>query len=924
MQNQSTHLLIVEDEKGRRVFTLEDPLYSIGRNPDVDIRLFSQFVSRRHATLVRREREDGSSYYRIIDGTLKGKLSAKGLVINGHKLQSHDLEDEDEILFGSQVSAKYYIVKKEERAGVKYKTKKTKSTVPPPSPKLGGLYVQSEKGNPLVFPLKHTDVQAKVTGNVSRVEVTQTFENPFSTPLEATYIFPLPDEAAVDDMEIRIGDRIIKGNIKKRQEAVAIYEQAKNQGRTAGLLEQERANIFTQSLANIQPGEQIDVIIRYTDSLKFTGGNYEFVFPMVVGPRYIPGTTIDENTTGGGSAPAPMTLNKDTDLVPDASRLNAPILPPGTRSGYDINVTVDIEAGVEIKEVHSPSHQIQIERQEQRMGVTLSQRDTIPNKDLILRYQVAGDRTQTTVLSQIDNRGGHFAVYLIPAIEYHPDQLVPKDVVFLIDTSGSQSGEPLNKCQELMRRFIQGLNPHDTFTIIDFSDTTRQLSPVPLTNTEQNRNRAMKYINQLNASGGTQLMRGIQAVLNFPEVDPGRLRSIVLLTDGYIGNENQILAEVQRHLKLGNRLHSFGAGSSVNRFLLNRIAEIGRGISRIVRYDEPTEELAEQFFGQINNPVLTNIHLYWQGEGEPPIIYPATPPDLFAEQPLVLFGRQKDARPGQLEVTGTIAGGQQYKQSFELNFEDTGNPAIAQLWGRNRIKDLMNQMVKGETKVGVETVTDTALIYQLLCQYTAFIAVSDEVRVNPNDRSVSVQVPVEMPEGISYQGIFGDVEVEATYEFEQIPSEPPDEFDITLIDFDLTLIDPSMLGYEDEEIGGTPTPEPAPSKTPDTEPIFKAPLRKAPSTPNRLQVVSATGLNKDAIADLTQHLQSIPLSPGVKGNLVFEFYISQGRVRQLILDQEASSVNDQDVTEAIRRSLLTCYLPQAVVDQVRLVIGIKP
>ncbi|WP_446414564.1 after-VIT domain-containing protein [Coleofasciculus sp.] len=233
-------------------------------------------------------------------------------------------------------------------------------------------------------------------------------------------------------------------------------------------------------------------------------------------------------------------------------------------------------------------------------------------------------------------------------------------------------------------------------------------------------------------------------------------------------------------------------------------------------------------------------------------------------------------------------------------------------------------MVKGETKVGVETVTDTALTYQLLCQYTAFIAVSDEVRVNPNDRSVSVQVPVEMPEGISYQGIFGDVEVEATYEFEESPSEPPDEFDIT-------LIDPGMVAEEEErwdrdeqmlddaEYTLIFESRSAQSRTPEIE----ADVTKAESKDNRLQIVSATGLNKDAIARLTQHLQSIQLPPGVKGNLVFEFYISQGPVRQLIFDQEASSVNDQDVTEAIRRSLLTWHPPQATVDKVRLVIGIQ-
>jgi Vault protein inter-alpha-trypsin. len=202
-----------------------------------------------------------------------------------------------------------------------------------------GLYIQTPDQQPIAFPLKHTNVSAKIAGNLSRVEVTQSFENPFTTTLEAVYIFPLPDEAAVDEMLIKIGDRTLKGNIKKREEAQQIYEQAKQQGRTAGLLEQERDNIFTQSLANIKPGEQIDVIISYSDSLKFTGGNYEFVFPMVVGPRYIPGVGI-EDPSGGGTAVAPLSQNQDTDLVPDASRLNAPILPEGMRSRHDINITV--------------------------------------------------------------------------------------------------------------------------------------------------------------------------------------------------------------------------------------------------------------------------------------------------------------------------------------------------------------------------------------------------------------------------------------------------------------------------------------------------------------------------------------------------------------------------------------------------------
>lgn len=781
-------------------------------------------------------------------------------------------------------------------------------TFKPSKDTLGGLYVQSRDGKLLQFPLKHTEVKAKIAGNLSRVEVTQTFENPFAEPLEAIYVFPLPDEAAVDDMEIKIGDRIIKGNIKKREEAQAIYEQAKQQGRTAGLLEQERDNIFTQSLANIKPGEQIDVTIRYTDSLKFEGGNYEFVFPMVVGSRFIPGTPIDSSG--------------DTDIVPDASRINLPIVPPDTRSAHDIGVTVEIDAGIPISNVRSTSHQLDIEHEGQIVRVTLGKEDTIPNKDLILRYQVAGDNTQATVLTQSDERGGHFAVYLIPALEYRSNEIVAKDVVFLMDTSGSQDGEPLRKCQELMRRFINGLNPDDTFTIIDFSNTTQQLSAAPLPNTQQNRSLAINYINQLQANGGTYLLPGIQAVLKFPTAPAGRLRSIVLLTDGYIGNENEILAEVQRELKPGNRLYSFGVGSSVNRFLLNRIAEIGRGTARIVRQDEPTEEVAEKFFRQINNPVLTNIQISWDGTGEAPIIYPSIAPDLFAEQPLVVFGRKCDRIDGNLSITGNTASGNQYEKTFNLNFEETGNSAIAQLWGRARIKDLMKEMVSVETKAGVEAVTDTALTYQLLSQYTAFVAVSDDVRVNPEDASLSMQVPVEMPEGVSYQGTIGSMptsvlsSMRAERRMVAPPSRPsapsPSAYVERLVEqldeCDITLIDPSLVEEEHELFtlaeGYDHAPTPA-------------------SLPLQLQIVSVTGLDAAATLALTQYLQQLNLPVGFSGEIVFEFSVQRGRVKRIVLDEKASTLKDAALIEQIKRSLLSWQVPESATGTVRLTLRIE-
>ncbi|MEG4395709.1 VIT domain-containing protein [Microcoleus sp. BROC3] len=764
--------------------------------------------------------------------------------------------------------------------------------------RVGGLFVKTPNTtSEQVFPLKQTEVKAKIAGNISRVEVVQKFENPFPESIEAVYIFPLPDEAAVDDMEIKIGSRIIKADIKRREEALEIYEQARKQGRTAGLLEQERDNIFTQSLANIKPGEKIEVTIRYTESLKFAGGDYEFVFPMVVGPRYISGNTTPPNP--------PLLRGGDRS---GADRINPPVLPPGTRSGHNIAVSVEIDAGVAIGDVRSTSHQITTDRSGNIVQVQLANSDTIPNKDLILRYRVAGENTRATILTQSDKRGGHFATYLIPALNYKTNEIVPKDVVFLMDTSGSQQGEPLAKSKELMRRFIQGLNPNDTFTIIDFANTAQALSTTPLANTPENRQSAINYIEKLQANGGTELLNGIQTVMNFPAAATGRLRSIVLITDGYIGNENEVLALVQRSLKPGNRLYSFGVGGSVNRFLLNRLAEVGRGTSQVIRQDEPSAEAAEKFFREINRPVLTEIQISWEGMGEKPEIYPIAPPDLFASQPLVLFGKKADRTNGQLRIRGTLAGGKAYEQVLPVNFArsggrqrestsvaatatDFGNSAVAQLWGRSRIKDLMNQMFGGETKSLVEAVTNTALTYRLLSEYTAFVAVSEEVRVEPDGTRRRVQVPVELPQGVSYEGIFES-------------------------------------GGAEQTRGGSRSV----TSTRNSAPVSPAPamprppgygeLQRPKPLVSRLQVVSAEGLDTGALAALTQYLQSVNLPAGVSGETVWELSVQDGRVARLAIDTQTSTLQATDAVETLKKALSSWQPPAGFKGTLRLKLRI--
>ncbi|MEM9214932.1 MAG: VIT domain-containing protein [Cyanobacteria bacterium P01_F01_bin.150] len=783
------------------------------------------------------------------------------------------------------------------------------------------------------FPLKHTDVNATIQGNVARVEVTQTFENPFDESLEAVYVFPLPDKAAVDDMEIRVGDRVISGDIKKREEAQEIYEQAVQAGRTAGLLEQERANIFTQSLANIRPGEQIEVTIRYTESLTFEGNNYEFVFPMVVGPRYIPGVPTNENG--------------DTDQVSDGSRITPPVLKPGTRSGHDIAVAVNFDAGMPIQSIASPSHKLEItslnsslvggetdgetdpppapsplqgegrgevEREGRRgVQVNLAPNDTIPNKDLILRYQISGDETQTTLLTDTTEEGGHFALYLVPAVEYDREQIVPKDVVFLMDTSGSQSGDPIAKSQELMRRMVNGLNPDDTFSIIDFANTTTRLSDEPLANTTQNRSRAIDYINGLNANGGTELLNGMREVLNFPAARPDRLRSIVLLTDGYIGNEAEVIAEVQAELAPGNRLYSFGVGSGVNRFLIDRLAEVGRGTSQVIRQDEPSGPVAEQFFQQINNPVLTNIEVEWIGNGEGPEIYPGAAPDLFTQQPLVIFGRKADGISGTLKVTGTMVGGKRYEKTIPVNFtQGDGSGAIAQLWGRSRIKDLMNQMYRGETVSGVEGITETALAYRLLSQYTAFVAVSEEVRVNPDGTRRTVEVPVELPEGVSYEGIFGldDASPGGVGRFAPSPVASPRSrraAGATRGNIQ-SLALPSAVNV--------PHNAPAPAtglimSSEEAEALDE--LNNSSRSIQDIRVIQIDGaltpsLQSELKETLDQHLAYFSTASDQSGEVVWQVRVRNGRVMQVLWDDRLSTMDDQAVIDGLRRSLQSWQL----------------
>ena len=608
--------------------------------------------------------------------------------------------------------------------------------------------LQTEIGGQLAdFPLKHTKVDADVSGPVARVLVTQTFQNPYDETIEAVYVFPLPHDAAVCDFEMRIGDRTIRGDIERREEARRIYEAAKQQGHVASLLEQQRPNVFTQAVANILPGNEIDVTITYVETLPYEKGAWELVFPTVVGPRFNPPGYPVEAVTASDAFRRPPD--------PDPTHLeNPPFLAPGTRSGHDIEIAVNWDAGVPIDGLESITHRVDVRREGTRRAfVTLHPFDSIPNKDFVLRCRAKGKGPETGVLAYNDGKSGYLSVLVHPKLNLTTTDVTPKEMIFVLDCSGSMSGEPIAAAKALVRHALTNVDPRDTFQIIRFSENASGFAPRPVPATAMNVKRGLAYLDQLRGEGGTMMIEGIRASLGFPE-DPSRLRIVMFLTDGYIGNEAEILSEVRA--RIGDaRLFSFGVGGSVNRYLLDELGREGRGE---VQYFLPGSSVREEvatFYDRIKNPYLTDVELVWRGVDVEDTL-PARVPDLFGGQPLCVQARYRGGRDASLEVRGKIAGRPWHTRvPLDLPQRKGGNPAIGALWARERIAELEREDLHGADAYVADEITRLGLSHRLVTKYTSFVAVEDRIVVS-NGRPTRVTVPVEMPEGVSYEGVFGE------------------------------------------------------------------------------------------------------------------------------------------------------------------------
>jgi len=585
------------------------------------------------------------------------------------------------------------------------------------------------QGDPAVdhLPLKDTSVEIAVSGVIADVKVLQTYRNEGSRPIHASYVFPASTRAAVYAMRMRVGDQIVVAKIKEREAAKQEFEAAKQEGKSASLLEQNRPNVFSMSLANVMPGDEIEIELRYTELLVPTDGVYEVVYPTVVGPRY--------SSQPEASAP------KEDQWV------KSPYTHQGEKPGSTFHLSTRISAGVPIQELSCASHQISPQWQSPTVA-TLRLDDSDPyqgNRDFVLRYRLAGDQIASGLILY-QGEGENFFLYMAqPPRRVAADDIPAREYVFVVDVSGSMDGFPLNTSKQLLRDLIGQLRPTDYFNVVLFAGGSSVLSPKSLPATQENVAVAIRLLEEQRGGGGTELLAAVRQAMELPREEDVS-RSVVLVTDGYVSGEQGVFDYIRENLNRCN-VFSFGIGTSVNRYLIEGVAKAGMGEPFIVTKESEAAAVADKFREYIQTPVLTDIQIRSVGF-DTYDVHPAVLPDLLAERPIVLFGKWRGAVAGSFELSGMTGRGE-YRSSLDVaGFRpDEGNRALRYLWARARIAKLSDYGSSNVPPEKVREITELGLKYNLLTRYTSFIAVHEVVR-NPDGSAKDVKQPLPLPVGV--------------------------------------------------------------------------------------------------------------------------------------------------------------------------------
>jgi Ca-activated chloride channel homolog len=576
------------------------------------------------------------------------------------------------------------------------------------------------------FPLKSTNVVANISGVIADVTVTQVYENRGTSPIHARYVFPGSTRAAVHGMRIRVGDKAVVAQIREREKAAQEFAEAKAAGKNAALLEQQRPNVFTMAVANIMPGDHVEVQLTYSEMLIPEQGTYQFVYPTVVGPRY---------------------SNTPESAAPENSKwVKSPYLHQGEPSPATLSIQVNISSGVPLAELRSPSHTPRIDWE----GLSLAHvsLDNDPgNRDFILDYRLSGKEIQSGLIVYESGKENFFLLTVQPPERIAAKDIPPREYIFVLDVSGSMHGFPLDTAKRVLENLVGNLKPVDTFNVVLFSGGSRVLSPSSLTASPQNVQRALSLIAQENGGGGTELAAALGTAIKLPR--SGYVsRSVVVVTDGFIAEEAAAFNLIHENLNSTN-FFAFGIGGSVNRYLIEGIARAGQGEPFVVTGPQEADAAGQRFREYIESPVLTNVRVSYRGFDVYDVEPGAQQPDLFAERPVIVFGKWRGPKQGQIEVTGRAANGT-FTKVFDVKDSATRpeHAALPQLWARTRIARLSDFNFQRSDPEAIREVTTLGLTYSLLTQHTSFIAVLEEVR-NAAGKANSVDQPLPLPDGVS-------------------------------------------------------------------------------------------------------------------------------------------------------------------------------
>lgn len=606
----------------------------------------------------------------------------------------------------------------------------------PPLEKTLSPYFQVEGGDPRVdsLPLLKTRVEVTVSGTIAAVTVRQVYKNDGKRPINARYVFPASTRAAVHGMKMRLKNREIKAKIRERKKARAQYAQAKKQGKTAALLEQERPNVFTMSVANVMPLDRIEVTLFYTEILVPSEGVYEFVYPTVVGPRY---------------SSEPERTAQESDLW-----VKSPYQRSGKRPSYDFELSARVTSALPIASLSVPTHKVkQTPRGNKTIDVTLAPADKSGgNRDFVLRYQLLGNAIQSGISLFEQGNEKFFMAMVQPPKRPVKAEIPRREYVFVLDVSGSMHGFPLDTAKKLLGDLVGDLDSRDRFNVLLFSGGSALMSERSVPATEANVKRAEAFVTSIQGGGGTELLAALKRALALP-AERGMSRSFVVVTDGYIAAERDVFDHIRAELGRAN-VFSFGIGSGVNRYLIDGIARAGLGEPFIVTSESEASVVAKRFRRYVGLPVLTNVRVDFDGF-DAYDVEPQALPDVFVERPVVLFGKWRGQPSGKLALSGTTGKGRFEKilDVGQVRPEKTQR-ALRYLWARTRVANL-SDFAFGELGAAEKAeVTRLGLGYDLLTQYTSFIAVSREVR-NTGAPGSDVDQPLPIPAGVSELAVGG-------------------------------------------------------------------------------------------------------------------------------------------------------------------------